>query len=325
MLPRKNRSIHDFFAPVSKEAQRAPPTQPGRLIPKPALNFPLADNLSLDRQHSQPLSGSATRDASRTVTSPASTTPQSSTNVAVPSKRVVSNGEPVVLDSDSDGEEFIDLDALWEDSPKKSKIETQAPASRSDKKPQDGGLRRPPKKPRENKAFALFVQTARQSDELEQHIAQVKADLDKPLPEHLSSTELDVSEEMLANAVNHHDDPNKAKKLYLAMQRTNALHTDPVFHFFDQDAPLTPSRDPPFPISCLPEHEWTDRFTGSESCPPSEMLSTLTSSQGGPSRDRAFLSGFAQQAFEFQHLPEELASWIIDQGVHRATAFIITS
>jgi hypothetical protein len=26
------------------------------------------------------------------------------------------------------------------------------------------------------------------------------------------------------------------------------------------------------------------------------------------------MSGFAQQVFEYQELPEELASWVIDQG-----------
>lgn len=38
------------------------------------------------------------------------------------------------------------------------------------------------------------------------------------------------------------------------------------------------------------------------------------------SREQAFMSGFAHQIFRLQELPEELASWMIDQSKDRYLA-----
>jgi hypothetical protein len=43
-------------------------------------------------------------------------------------------------------------------------------------------------------------------------------------------------------------------------------------------------------------------------------------------RDQAFLTGFAHQAFRLQDLPEELASWMIDQSefTHFSLLYVLT-
>jgi hypothetical protein len=183
---------------------------------------------------------------------------QSSANSAGNSKRVVSNGEPVVLNSDSDSDDLPEFD-FGEPTSKPTSTVRGLKGKDGD---EDNVLRRPPPERKGGKSFSLFVQRAQQHAETERKIAEVRADLEKPVAEDAPLADFDISEEVLADAVNDEEDPDKAKRLYLAMQRTNALHSECVFHFFDKDLDGNASRGSPFPMNCLPNHRWTSSFKG---------------------------------------------------------------
>lgn len=123
-------------------------------------------------------------------------------------------------------------------------------------------LRRPPPKREDDNSFSLFVQKAQQHAERERKIAESKADLEKPIVKDTLVADFDISEEVLADAVKDEEDPQKARRLYLAMQRTNALHSECVFHFFDEGQNVSVPKGSPFPMGCLPNHRWTLNFEG---------------------------------------------------------------
>ncbi len=54
----------------------------------------------------------------------------------------------------------------------------------------------------------------------------------------------------------------RAQRLFQAMERTDALQQDTVWHFFQQDAEELQST--PFPASCLPSSGWSKLLKGSE-------------------------------------------------------------
>jgi hypothetical protein len=172
------------------------------------------------------------------------------------SKRVVQDGEPVVLDSGSDTDSIPELN--WPP-PQKLKLNPKEPAN-------DNGLRKPAEKKRkkthDKAAFRRFVQDAQRDAEAERHIAQVKADLDKPVAGEMPAPNLDIDEELLASVVRDGDDPDKAKRLFLAMQRTNALHTNCVFYLFPKRPPDIKLKVSLFPMNSLPSHPWTSVFRG---------------------------------------------------------------
>jgi hypothetical protein len=163
----------------------------------------------------------------------------------------------MVLNSDSDS----DLDSLSEFEWSEPEATSKASKSKGKKGAQGPALRKP-HPARKEADFGLFVQKAQQHAEKGRKIAQVKADLEEPIADQPSpSAEVDISEEVLAGAVHDEDDPDRARRLYLAMQRTNALHSECVYHFFDgcQDSV---AKGPSFPINSLPDHRWTSSFQG---------------------------------------------------------------
>ena len=95
-------------------------------------------------------------------------------------------------------------------------------------------LPKPSGRQRDDTEFHRLVQEAHENAEMEKQIAEAQADLDRALSRKTPERNLDLSEEMVAGALQGSQDPEKAKKLYLAMQRTNALHVDCAFYFFDQ-------------------------------------------------------------------------------------------
>ncbi|KAF1977732.1 hypothetical protein BU23DRAFT_564607 [Bimuria novae-zelandiae CBS 107.79] len=224
------------------------------------------------------------------------------------SKRVDSRGEQMVLDSDADSDPLTDLDdepEEPEDKPK-PKPTTRAAATPRYTAPKGYEPPPPPRRRKDDDAFRRLVQEAQKNREEEQQIAEAQADLEKSLREDSPERDARISEGMVAVAVKDHNDPEKAKKLYLAMQRTNALHVDCSFHFFDPDLDCRTPKHSPFPTSSLPE---------------SPVFSVF---KEPASRDQAFLSGFAQQVFRQEKdypeglafrpkLPDELMMWMVDE------------
>jgi hypothetical protein len=169
---------------------------------------------------------------------------------------VLSEGEPMVLNSDSDS----DLDSLSELEWSEPEATLKASKSKGKKEAQGSALRKP-LPARKEADFGLFVQKAQQHAEKGRKIAQVKADLEEPIADPIPPAEADISEEVLASAVHDEEDPDKARRLYLAMQRTNALHSECVYHFFDGSQDSV-AKGPSFPINSLPDHRWTSSFQG---------------------------------------------------------------
>jgi hypothetical protein len=103
---------------------------------------------------------------------------------------------------------------------------------------------------------------AEEGAELERKIMEGKAELDKPLKEAMLSVDSSITEEALADAVYDEENPEKGKRLCLAMQRTNALRSEYVFHFFKEHWEDNVPRDSPIPIESLPNESWTTCFRG---------------------------------------------------------------
>lgn len=239
-----------------------------------------------------------------------------------------------MLDSDSDS----DLELLEEldfglskkepqkDPKKKEQEESLAarksrevPGPRSYIRSKDDGLRKPPKSvpTSNNGAFRNLVQSLQKDNEVELKLAEWKALLEEKLEEESDSSDKAAStidESLLAGVVNDDAGEEKAKRLYLAMQRTNALESDCVFHFFGDAPKCGSTRRTTFPSHILPRQGWTSCFDGKMSRSISARVIANKFHIDEWSRDQSFLSGFAQQIFEYQSLPEELAQWVIDQG-----------
>ncbi|KAL1605441.1 hypothetical protein SLS60_004991 [Paraconiothyrium brasiliense] len=189
--------------------------------------------------------------------------PQSSANSTNASKRTFSGGKPVVLNSDSDSDSLTDLDELLNHEPiGKPKAVTRVATAGREEDSTRSGLPRPPKRLKDDNAFKRLVQAAQKNAEMEQNIAKAQAELDKPLREHSLKHDLQISEEMVAGALHDEDDPEKAKKLYLAMQRTNAFQVDCAFHFFDRESDDDSAFHLPFPLESLSHPRMASKFEG---------------------------------------------------------------
>ncbi|CAO2651154.1 Nn.00g094510.m01.CDS01 [Neocucurbitaria sp. VM-36] len=307
MKPQK-RSIRDFFSPISLNSQD---THKGTPVHRDASNAQTShpinpsappglqdEVLMSDKDLTPPTAtNTSTIKTAPTATMAASTDtgpPQPSQNSANSgaSKRIVSNGEQVVLNSDSDSDSLPELD--WGEPKASIKVATPTTRSKRTSEDGDGDLRRPTKKERGGKrTFNMLVETAHKNMEIERRIIERKADLDKSLEEP-SRANTTINEDVLGQVVpDDDDDPDKAHRLFLAMQRTNATQPESAFYFFE-DSSDSISMQSRFPSNCLPKHRWASSFED-------PLL-----------RDQAFLTGFAYQIFRVQELPEELASWMID-------------
>jgi hypothetical protein len=171
----------------------------------------------------------------------------------------VSNGEHVVLNSDSDDDSLPELD--W--GPLTTNVKTTVPITRSKRTTtdvDDDGLRKPERRTKSKKLpFDHVVEAAQKNKELERVIAEHKADLAKQ-PEEVPAPIFVLNEDALGKAVQD-GDPEQAHRLLLAMQRTNATHEETVFHFFDETPAQRPVKSR-FPVDCLPDHRWTSSFRG---------------------------------------------------------------
>ncbi|KAF2655485.1 hypothetical protein K491DRAFT_778675 [Lophiostoma macrostomum CBS 122681] len=223
------------------------------------------------------------------------------------SKKTIVNGEHVVLNSDSDSDELeeIDFGVRQPSSPRMASNDSpptltqhNVPSLRSHLRVQDDGLRKPPNKYKfARPTLSGLVEAARRDAENERRIAAEKAELDR-VAEEVPADDEAMSKEALAEVVEENEEGDKAQRLYLAMQRTNALDLSCTFHFFRENFAILNSQqvqEATFPLSSLPPHGWVAAFEDAQR------------------REQAFLTGFARQIFQFQQLPEELAYWMIDQ------------
>ncbi|USP81094.1 hypothetical protein yc1106_08368 [Curvularia clavata] len=289
MKPHK-KSIRDFFSPAPRTSQSSQESLPGQ--PQTSPHSPPQHLL---RRHN--LTATPDRDTTL-VPIPAPAPPQTS---ALPgtSKRITSNGKDVVLNSDSESDSLPDLDfgipAPRPSTPKKTTTTTITTRSKRTSENDEDGLRMPTKKVKDDKRkFNNLVQTVQKNLETERRIQEHKAVLDEPIQEP-ATKRITINEETLGQAVQDDgDDPEKAHRLFQAMQRTNVAQMESVFYFFG-DAADTISVQTKFPMAALPQHRWASIL---------QIPST---------RDQAFMTGVAQQIFRVQELPKELASWMIDQ------------
>jgi hypothetical protein len=292
MKPQK-RSIRDFFSPVSRSPQESPrgtPQLQGTRFPclHPGRQTDIPHTPDATNARASPVGvSSASRDhTSLTInTPPAPARPAPSTVPHAPhtakttspdaqpppasqasansgtSKRIVSNGEQVVLnsDSDSDNDSLIDID--W--GVPTTAIKQVAPTTRSKRTTgsDEDGLRKPEKKPNSKKrAFDHVFESAQKNREIEQLIVEHKAGLERKDDK---ATEFVFNEDALGQAIRDDDDPEQAHRLFLAMQRTHATREENVFHFFHDtsDSIAVQSR---FPASSLPQQRWASSFRGAK-------------------------------------------------------------
>jgi hypothetical protein len=132
--------------------------------------------------------------------------------------------------------------------------------------------------------FDKVIQAAQRSRELERIISEHKVNLEKDIEED-ATPELVINEDALGQAVQDDDDPDRAHRLLLAMQRTDATHVDSVFHFFDSSSSATQTKSS-FPIHSLPKHRWTKSFRGRFNC--NAGLTPLTPNRYPKSRPGCF-------------------------------------
>ncbi|KAF1929333.1 uncharacterized protein M421DRAFT_100445 [Didymella exigua CBS 183.55] len=210
------------------------------------------------------------------------------------SRRVTSNGQQAVLNSESDSDSIGELE-FGVSAPKPLKMSTNTGrTTRRTTFEDEPELRRPPRADRNNgrRSFNQLVQTAQKNIDTERKIQEHKAELAKEEEASVLLT-TDLDKDTLKQAVQAGEDSDQADRLYKAMQRTNEVRVHTAYHFFEDSPSL--SLTYPFPEKSLPEHGWAACF---------EVPST---------RDQAFVTGFAQQIFRLHELPKELATWMIDQ------------
>ncbi|KAI0581610.1 hypothetical protein TUN199_04546 [Pyrenophora tritici-repentis] len=160
----QRNSIRDFFAPLSKDTTPRATTSTSTVPQKKAYNAPTP---SLDP----------------TALKSSETSAHSAT-----SRRIISHGQQVVLNSDSDDDSLLDVDfglgAKPTPKPTTTVITTRSKRRSED---EDEQLRKPEKKSKVDKhKFETFIQTVQQKLETEQRIKERKAALEEadeePIP-----------------------------------------------------------------------------------------------------------------------------------------------
>ncbi|KAH6618728.1 hypothetical protein C7974DRAFT_36034 [Boeremia exigua] len=299
-----NKSILHFFKGVPRTAQESPPatantstdhvSQPppsaGPVLPASVPSSTASASAFLTSTASTIADAPATDSVMTSIETPPNTSQISANSGA--SKRVLSHGQQVVLNSDSDSDSLGDLDFGLPAPKPKTPTQPSRPSRRTGFDAPE--LRRPPKSARNNgaRSFNQLMETTQKNLVTERKIQEGKAHLDK-VDEHPALLPANLDKETLKHAIQDSDDSDHAGRLLKAMQRTNETQAQTAYHFFeDTPSMLLPT---PFPEQILPAHAWTTCFKE-----PS-------------TRDQAFLTGFAQQIFRLQALPKELAIWMIDQ------------
>lgn len=193
-------------------------------------------------------------------------TSQTSANSGA-SKRVLSHGKQVVLNSDSDSDSMEELD-FGVPAPKPSIPTYTGRPTRSRLAVEEPELRRPPKSARSvgKRSSNKLMETAQKNIETEREIQEStkalersRADL-KKMHEQPTLATTNIDKDTLKHALQDGNDSDGADRLYKAVQRTNEAQAQTVYHFFDQTPDL--SLVSPFPHRSLPDHGWTVCFEG---------------------------------------------------------------
>jgi hypothetical protein len=191
-------------------------------------------------------------------------TSQSSTS-STGTKRIVSNGKPVVLnsDSDTDSDDLLELDMdLIIKAPRPTAVMPRTTRFAPYIELQENGLRKPSDKHKRPKSsLREFVQSVVEKDESERVTAEAKAELDRPVEE-MPPLEFEMTEEAVAEQIGDDGDGERAKRIFRAIKRTDALENNCVYHLFKEQMESSSDQEPPFPIACLPEQGWAARFDG---------------------------------------------------------------
>ncbi|KAI8934869.1 hypothetical protein NX059_008545 [Plenodomus lindquistii] len=309
MKPRK-RSIRDFFAPALRTPQgQEPPTTAPNTASANEVTTAEINSAPPQTNHSSNNQFSSFASTSSALSSVPTTGRALSAEVQLPvlsqtsansgaRKRVVSNGEQVVLNSDSDDNDSLQSLDFGEVQPKPTlRARNVVDQSRFSPEEEADELHRPAKRGKTaKKSFNVIVEAAQKNAEIERRIQEHKEELDRSSEEPTVENEA-IDEERLKYVVQDDKDPEKAHRLFLAMQRTNAARTESDYYFFAATSESTTVQRR-FPVRSLPKTQWASNFKDQ----------TL--------RDQAFTAGFAHQVFRAQELPEELASWMLDQFCH---------
>ena len=251
----QKNSIRDFFAPLPKHTT------------------PRAASSSTTVHSTAPKSpratqSSATCNAPDSLTDPPALNPSQTCAPSAASRRITAHGQQVVLNSDSDDasdDSLLDVDfglaapnAKTTPKPKTATITTR---SKRTSENQDDGFRKPEKKPKGDKRkFDTFLQTVQQKLETEQRIKEHKAALEEADEELVNNTTA-ITEDTLGQVVQDDDDPDKAHRLFLAMQRTSAMQMQSTFHFFGHPSHSIPVLSK-FPVRSLPQQRWASNLKG---------------------------------------------------------------
>jgi hypothetical protein len=170
----------------------------------------------------------------------------------------------MVLNSDSDDDSLPDLDFGIPVTKVKALTTMTTTRSKRTSEDQVDGLRKPVKKAKGDRInFSALVQTAQKNRETERQILEHKTALETPLEIPVNAS-ITINEETLGQVVDDDDDdPEKAHRLFQAMQRTNATQLESTFHFFkdNSDSNSIPMRAA-FPIRSFPNHRWVSNFEG---------------------------------------------------------------
>lgn len=94
-------------------------------------------------------------------------------------------------------------------------------------------------------------------------------------------------------------DAESVQRTFDALQRTEALETNKVWHFFDANSAEIATRSKPeFPAQSLPGEGWQTRLLDSST------------------RDATFISGIMKSRVYREALPDEIVLWMIDEVCH---------
>ncbi|KAG9199524.1 hypothetical protein G6514_008382 [Epicoccum nigrum] len=193
-------------------------------------------------------------------------TSQTSANSGA-SKRVLSHGKQVVLNSDSDSDSMEELD-FGVPAPKPSIPTYTGRPTRSRLAVEEPELRRPLKSARGTgkRASNKLLETAQRNIETERKIQEStealersRADLNKIHEQPILAT-TNIDKDTLKHALQDGNDSDGADRLYKAVQRTNEAQAQTAYYFFDRPPDL--SMLPPFPHQSLPDQGWTVCFEG---------------------------------------------------------------
>jgi hypothetical protein len=229
----RSRSIKDFFRPNASKPALTPSASPLRNTQPP--------------QSSQP---SAAPSNTFGVGSSASNPTQTG-------KRIEYKGHEFVRDTDEESDESLeDLDVILKDMRSKASPRAKALPVELTKKKED-------KKPLKYSLDVLLKQAQDNHDQTSR-LKDINAKLTEDGTTSYVSNEtgIEAAEDVLASLLKDEfgDSRENAKRVTQAMQRTEVLQFEPVYHFFGE---ATSSQQSKFPKDCLSGDGWSKPFIGS--------------------------------------------------------------